>query len=299
VQPGLPVIGMRLMGEPVASGDPLDDAVAAAAGADVAVVVVGASAQTETEGMDRPDLALVGDQDELVERVLAANPRTAVVLNAGAPVATPWADRAAAVAVAWYPGEEGAPALADVLTGAAEPGGRLPLTFPARVEDVPVHGEWYPGTDGRVVYGEGTLVGYRHYDTNGVAPAFCFGHGLGYTTFAYGDPEVTVDAEAGTATVGVPITNTGRRAGREVVQVYVHQPAPQRPEPDQVLGGFAVATVEAGATTVVPVVLHERAFSGWDDATGGWRRHAGPFELRIGSSSRAVHRTVAVELSAG
>ena len=204
----------------------------------------------------------------------------------------PWAGDAAAVAVAWYPGEEGAPALADVLTGAAEPGGRLPLTFPARVEDTPVHDDWYPGADGKVVYGEQTLVGYRHYDTNGVEPAFCFGHGLGYTTFAYGDPDVGVDGA--TVTVSVPVTNTGPRRGREVVQVYVHQREATVPVADQQLGGFAVATVEPGATALVPVVLHERAFSFWDEDGGGWQRHAGVVDLRIGSSSRAIHRTTEV-----
>ena len=156
----------------------------AAAAADVAVVVVGSNGQWESEGHDRPDLSLPGRQRELVEAVLDVNPRTVVVVNAGSPVEMPWAERAGAVLMTWYPGEEGADALADIIVGLAEPSGRLPVTFPARVEDAPaglgVEGDRYPGVDGKVVYEEGVLVGYRFFETTHLAPLFPFGFGLSY-----------------------------------------------------------------------------------------------------------------------
>jgi beta-glucosidase len=295
-EPGVPMIGLRLHAAAPVPDDPLADAVAAAAAADVAIVVVGASAETETEGFDRSSLALAGDQDELVRRVAAANDRTVVLVNAGAPVLLPWADEVSAVAVAWYPGEEGAAALADVLTGASEPTGRLPITFPRQLEDTPVHGEQsYPGSGGRVVYAEGVEVGYRHYDTNGVEPAFCFGHGVGYTTFDYG--EVTAEAASGPGggvTVSVPVTNTGQRRGTEVVQVYVRDLRSSVARPHQELGGFAKVAVEPGATETVVLRLDERRFSYWDEDDGAWRLEPGDFELAVGSSSRAIRRTTTI-----
>ena len=193
---GLPIAGFQLSAARPPVPDALERAVAAAAEADVAIVVVGSNSQWETEGADRADLHLVGDQEELVRRVLEVNPRTAVVINAGAPVETPWAEAAGAVVMVWYPGEEGAPALADIVTGAAEATGRLPITFPQRLEDSATQ-DWYPGAGGTVRYGEGVLVGYRHFDTNDVEPAFCFGHGLSYTTFDYGEPTVERGRAAG------------------------------------------------------------------------------------------------------
>ena len=296
-QPGLPIVGLRLHAAPPAVDDLLDRAVGAAAGADVAVVVVGASGQTETEGFDRPDLRLAGRQDELVSRVVAANPRTLVVVNAGAPVEMPWAGDAGAVAVVWYPGEEGAPALADIVAGRAEPAGRLPITFPARLADVPTHGDnpgSYPGADGRVEYGEGVFVGYRHYDRAAIDPAYCFGHGLGYTTLELGVPEVAVEGTG--VRVVVPVTNTGGRAGSQVVQVYVRDVDASVERPEQELAGFAKVTVEAGATGTAEVVLDQRVFSFWDEGSAAWRLEPGAFELRVGTSSRAIHHTTTIDL---
>ena len=179
-----PIMGARIAASSLDAGDEFERAVRAAAEADVAVVVVGSNGQWESEGHDRPDLSLPGRQRELVEAVLEVNPRTVVVVNAGSPVEMPWATRAGAVLMTWYPGEEGADALADMLIGAAEPSGRLPVTFPARVEDGPagsgVEGDRYPGIEGKVVYGEGVLVGYRFYETMHLAPLFPFGFGLSY-----------------------------------------------------------------------------------------------------------------------
>ncbi len=192
-------------------------AVEAAAGSDVAVVVVGTTAEVESEGFDRTSLALPGRQDELVRRVAAANPRTVVVVNSGAPVLLPWADDVAAVLLTWFGGQEFGHALADVLLGDAEPGGRLPTTWPASTDGLP---STQPA-DGVLAYSEGLFIGYRGYDRDGREPLFPFGHGHGYTTWSY--ESITVDYDipkpscAPGVAVRVEVRNTGPRAGREVV----------------------------------------------------------------------------------
>ncbi|MER7544514.1 glycoside hydrolase family 3 C-terminal domain-containing protein [Spirillospora sp. NPDC127506] len=224
-----------------AEDDALAAAVAAARDADAAVVVVGTNDDVESEGFDRTSLALPGRQDELVSAVAAANPRTIAVVNAGAPVLMPWRDEVAAVLWAWLPGQEGGDAIADVLTGAAEPGGRLPTTFPASHDGVlsPV-----PAGDGTLDYAEGTAIGYRHYTPGQVA--YPFGHGLGYTTWEY----ESLTASGGVAEVTV--RNTGSRAGREVVQCYADAGGAVR------LAGFAVAEAAPGEAVTVRIALDER-----------------------------------------
>jgi beta-glucosidase len=270
-----PVLGVRLAASRPVAGDEMAAAVAAARGADVAVVVVGLNRNWESEGFDRPDLYLPGRQDELVAAVCAANPRTVVIVNAGSPVAMPWVEEAGAVLVPWYPGEEGADALADMLVGLAEPSGRLPVTMPKRIEDTPAHGTGdgtsYPGTDGKVVYAEKTLVGYRHYRAHAIDPLFPFGHGLSYTTFAY-NPVASVDGR----TVTVEVTNTGERTGTEVVQAYV----------DGALAAFVKVSLEAGVTAPVVVELPSAAFP-----------KAGHYDMVIGSSSADVHVRTSVEIA--
>jgi beta-glucosidase len=267
-------------------GDPdaeLDAAVALAAGADVAVVVVGTTEEVESEGFDRESLALPGCQDELVRRVAAANPRTVVVVNAGAPVLLPWAADAPAVLLAWFPGQEFGAALADVLLGDAEPGGRLPTTWPATEEGLPSARP----EDGVLAYDEGVFVGYRAYDRDGRAPLFPFGHGDGYTTWEYASIEAPDAIAAGTgagATVRVRVRNAGARAGREVVQVYAERPAGAVERPLRVLAGFAIASAEPGAEATVEIALDERALAHWDGA--GWAVEAGPLVLAAGRSSR-------------
>jgi beta-glucosidase len=268
-------------------------AVAAAAAADVAIVVIGSNRHWETEGRDRPGLGLVGEQDELVRRVAAANPNTVVVVNAGSPVAMPWADDVGAIVMLWYPGEEGAPALARILTGAAEPGGRLPITFPRRLEDSAADG-WYPGSEGKVIYGEGTLVGYRHVDALDIEPAFCFGHGLSYTTFAYGGPEVVVEGRR--ATVTVEVTNTGGRRGSEVVQLYVRDVEASVPRAPRELKGFAKVSLDPGESSSVELSLDERSFAFWDVAAHEWVVEPGTFEIAIGRSSRDIRQVVRIEI---
>ena len=232
----------------------LEAALRAARDSDVAVVVVGTNDEVETEGRDRDSLDLPGAQDDLVAKVVAVNPHAVVVVNAGGPVLMPWATDAQAVLWTWFGGQEYGDALAEVLLGEVEPGGRLPTTLPAALADVPVPLPGVQPVEGELPYEEGALIGYRAYADRGVAPGFCFGHGLGYTTWSY--DEATRNGDA----VEVKLRNTGDRAGREVVQVYAADAVR--------LVGFAVVTAEPGAEAEVTVEVEP-----------------GEGELRVGPSS--------------
>lgn len=268
-----------------------EQAVAAAAAADVAVVVVGTTEEVESEGWDRTDLDLPGDQDELVRAVLAAQPRTVVVVDAGAPVLLPWLEQAPCVVWGWLGGQEWAEGVADALSGAVEPSGRLPWTLPARAQDVPVP-DAVP-VHGIVDYAEGVDVGHRGWDRLGRVPAAPFGHGLGWTTWEYAAAEASPDDDG--VIVAVTLTNTGRRRGREVVQVYVEPPAgtPVGERPVRWLGGFAVVDADPGATTTVQVRLHPYALRTWDTGAG-WATPPGTYPIRVGRSSRDLRLTTEV-----
>src|SRR6266540_3025086 len=202
----------------VTSGADPTAAAAAARAATVAIVMV---EDSESEGHDRTSLALSGNQDALVSAVVAANPRTVVVSKTGGPILMPWVSRVPAILQAWYPGEEDGNAVADVLFGAFNPSGKLPVTFPRRESDVPANTvEQFPGVDSTTTYSEGIFVGYRHYDARNIAPLFPFGHGLSYTSFSYSNLLVTPLAD-GTVTVELDVRNTGSRSGGEIVQLYV------------------------------------------------------------------------------
>jgi beta-glucosidase len=262
--------------------DELEQAVALAAQADVAVVVVGTTEEVESEGFDRDSLALPGRQDELVTRVAAVNPRTVVIVNSGAPVLLPWAEEVPAVLVAWFPGQEFGNALADVLCGDREPGGRLPMVWPAAE-----HGH-LPSTrpvDGRLVYEESIHVGNCAYDRAGTRPAFPFGHGLGYTTWEY--LEVTAPPRldpAGHAVVAVRVRNTGTRPGREVVQVYASRPDSAVERPTRWLAGFAVVDADPGQEVTVDVTVPARGLAHWDVGSHAWTIEQGSFHLAVGRS---------------
>lgn len=292
---GAPGVGFEIYANAPASAGLVDAAVAAARDADVAVVVVGANPQLESEGHDRTDLALMGEQDELVRAVAAVNDNTVVVVNAGSPVEMPWIDDVAAVLLLWYPGEEGAAALADMVLGISEPGGRLPITFPASLDDVPTSTpESYPGVDGRVVYSEGLLLGYRHYDANDVEPLFAFGHGLGYTTFERGEVELSGDVDAGFQ-VTVSVTNTGTRSGSDVVQVYVGAAEPGLGRPVRQLAGFATVTLDPGQSRTVTVDIDERSYHRWDADSGDWTLVPGTHHVSVGTSSREFYGRASLE----
>jgi beta-glucosidase len=194
-----------------------------------------------------------------------------------------WLDEVAAVVQLWYAGQEAGNALADVLFGDVDAAGRLPTTFPRRLEDTPAH-PTYPGHDGRAPYSEGLLVGYRHYDSYDIEPLFPFGHGLSYTEFAYGD--VTIDGSA----VSVEVTNIGPRAGREVVQVYLHAVGDVA-RPEKELKEFQAIDLSPGDSATVRFELPDRAFAHWDPAHHQWVVEPGDYEVRVGSSSREIHTT--------
>ena len=265
-------------------------AAALAAASDAAVVVVGTTAEVESEGFDRTTLALPGRQDELVRQVIAANPRTVVVVNSGAPVLLPWAQDAAAVLLSWFGGQEYGDALADVLLGDVEPGGRLPMTWPASEEGLP---STQPA-DGVLTYHEGLFIGYRGYDRDGREPLFPFGHGTGYTTWAY--ESITLDqAPAGASGIAVcvQVQNTGSRRGREVVQVYASRPDSAVERPPKWLAGFAPVDADPGEAVTVGVLIPDRAFQHW--TAQGWSTEPGPFVLAAGPTSATLPLTARVE----
>ncbi|MEU5108803.1 MULTISPECIES: glycoside hydrolase family 3 C-terminal domain-containing protein [unclassified Streptomyces] len=271
----------------------IEEAVAAAAAAEVAVVVVATTERVESEGFDRSDLRLPGRQDELVRRVAATGTRTVVVVNSGSPVEMPWREDVAAVLLSWFPGQDAGTALADVLLGAEEPGGRLPTTWPARLADAPV--SRVRPTDGRLSYDEGVFIGYRAWERRAAerpeaapAPAYWFGHGLGYTEWSYESAEFTPAAEPGGDTLGtltVEVRNTGARAGREVVQVYLAVPEGDGEErPVRRLAGFASVTAGPGERARADIVLPRRAAEVWDEAAHAWRLVPGAYAAQAGRS---------------
>ena len=289
--PRVPLLGVRLVAARPEDGGEFDRAVAVARASDVAVVVVGSNGQWESEGHDRPDLSLPGRQGALIEAVLDANPRTVVVVNAGSPVEMPWADRAGAVLMTWYPGEEGADALADMVVGLSEPSGRLPVSFPVRAEDGPTGSDTrlYPGVNGEVSYEEGVLVGYRYYETVGMAPAFCFGHGLSYGDIVYDEVDVTSNK------VRVRLVNKGDRTGTAVVQIYVRALDSPVDRPDRELAGFVKVAVDPVKPETVEWELDAAAFRHWDVSKKGWTSSAGRYEVLVGASSRDIRATVPIE----
>ena len=281
----------------VPPADALERAVSRAAACDAAVVVVGLNDEWESEGHDRESLALPGRQAELVERVTAANPRTIVVVNTGAPVDLAWLERAPAALQLWYAGQEAGNALADVLFGDLNPSGRLPQTIPRRIEDTPAFLDW-PGENGRSVYGEGLFMGYRWYDARKIEPRLPFGHGLSYTRFDYTNLRTSrARIRAGESVeLSLEVTNRGAVAGQEVVQVYVHDRAARVARPEQELRAFAKVALEPGQTRTVRLALGPRAFAFWDPAGRDWVAEPGEFELRAGASSRDLRARASVTL---
>lgn len=286
--------GVRLEWEIPGASDPVRRAAEAARDADVVIVCAGLANVCEGGGQDRAEIGLPAAQLRLIDAVAAANPRTVVVLNNGGPLALPWADRVPAILEAWYPGQEGGRAVARVLFGEAEPGGRLPDTFFHRLEDHAAMRN-YPGEAGAVRYAERWAVGYRHADAAGIAPQWPFGFGLSYTTFAIAVQAVRVDAQ-GSGHVVASVRNLGRRPGSEVVQLYVRPPAGDRPLAE--LRAFAKVHLAPGGQAEVSLPLTPRDFAWFDTAARGWRIDAGTYGLRIGRSSRDWSETT-VELRAG
>jgi beta-glucosidase len=269
-------------------------AVALARRSDIAVVVVGTTEEDECEGYDRESLALPGRQDELVRAVAAANPRTVVAVNAGSPVLMPWVTEVPAILMTWFPGQEAGNALADVLLGTAEPGGRLPVSWSASEDRLPST----TPVDGVLRYDEGLFIGYRGYDRDGREPLFPFGHGLGYTDWQYSDLAVPASATGwADLEVTVRLANTGNRAGRAVVQVYASRPGSALERPVRTLAGFAAVGAAADAGAIATMRIPARALQHWDVAAHAWAVEPGPVELSAGPSSRDLRVTATVTIS--
>ena len=243
-------------------------------------------------------IALSAEQEKLIAAAIAANPRTVVVLESGGNVAMKgWVGHVPALVDAWFPGQAGGRAVAEVLFGDVNPSGHLPDTFEADWPDSPAHAN-YPGSNGRVIYAEGIYVGYRSFDKRNVAPRFPFGHGLSYSTFDMAHPKVTPagDGDGRTFMVTVDVTNTGKVAGATVAQLYVKPPAGEPVDrPPQELKGFARVMLQPGETKPVTMTLDRRSFAHWDEATHAWAVVPGTYGLAVGRSSRDTCCTASVE----
>ena len=282
---------IRLGCTPPLTDDAITRAVNIASGADVAIIFIGLNEEHETEGRDRPDMELPGAQLDLIKAVAKVNNNTIVVLNNGSPVVmTGWIDSVAAAVEAWFPGQECGDAIADVLFGDVNPSGKLPMTFPKRFEDNPTFSH-YPGKNGRVEYTEGIFVGYRHYDIRNVEPLFPFGHGLSYTTFRYEGLQVPSEMKAGEPfRITVDVTNTGKRAGKEVVQLYIRDVVSSLERPLKELKGFQKVALKEGEKKSLAFDIGLEDLSFYDPEKRRWIAEAGEFEVMAGSSSRDIRQ---------
>jgi beta-glucosidase len=278
--------------------DSFPEAVEAAAKSDVAIVF--ASTQgTDGEGRDRPSLTLPGNQDQLIDLVAHANKNTIVVLNTGTPCQlTAWLSDVPAVIDMGFPGEQGGNAVASILFGETVPSGKLVDTWGASRQDYPDYGN-FPGTDGTVNYAEGIYVGYRYFDKNGITPVFPFGYGLSYTTFAYSDLRLsdTTLSPHGTLTAQVNVTNTGSRAGSEIVELYLHSAASRTDRPVRELKGFERIQLAPGEKGSVSFTVSPRDLCYYDAAGVRFRADRGPYEVQIGASARDIRETAGFELT--
>jgi beta-glucosidase len=271
-----------------------DEAVAVAGPADAVVLFLGVPAVEESEGFDRTHIDLPAAQLELLDAVVEANPNVVVVLSNGGVVALPFADKVPAILEAWLLGQAGGGGTADVLYGVVNPSGRLAETIPQRLEDTPAYGN-FPGEHGHVRYGEGLLVGYRWYDERGLDVTYPFGHGLSYTTFAYGDATAVV-AESGDVVVTVPVTNTGSVAGREVVQAYTSLPGSSVQRPPRELKAFASVPLEPGETKDVVLTIRRSELTYWDVRVDRWVLEGGEYVVEVGASSRDLRSRASVRV---
>ena len=298
---GIEIRAVRFGAELPTSDAAIAEAVEQARACDVAVLVVGREGEWDTEGLDLPNMRLPGRQEELIEKVAAVNPRTVVVLQTGGPVEMPWLDKVSAVVQAWYPGQEAGNAIADVLFGDAEPGGRLPQTFPKHLSDnsaMTGDPKTYPGENGHVVYTEGLAVGYRHHDADGAKPLFPFGYGLSYTRFAWSDPRTSgSDMGPDGVTVEVEVKNIGDRAGAELVQLYVAPKVSRLPRPVKELKSFAKLAIPAGGTQTAELSISIRDLAYFDPDARAWIAEAGDYDLIIAANAEDIRATLPLKLS--
>jgi beta-glucosidase len=270
----------------VMDGGDINAAAEAAKKAELVIVMVG---DQDTEGRDQ-SLELPAAQNDLIRAVVKANAKTVVVVKSGSAVLMPWIDSVAAVLEAWYPGEEDGHAVADVLTGKVNPSGKLPLSFPRSVEDTLASSpEQYPGVNGVAHYNEGLEVGYRGYTAHNIPPLFPFGFGLSYTQFSFDGLKVSKQPGGANATVSFKVTNTGKRTGAEVAEVYLGFPAiNEGNEPPLQLKAFSRVMLNPGEAKTVEVKLDARAFSFWSEKTHAWAVATGEFQVMVGDSSAST-----------
>ena len=288
---------LRLGCLPPHPADLIAEAVELAARSDAVVIVAGLTPDWESEGFDRLDMRLPGEQDELIRRVAEVNPRTVVVLNCGSPVEMPWLNQVNAVVQLWYAGQEQGNALADILFGDVSPSGKLPTTFPRRLQDNPAFIN-FPGENGKVLYGEGLFIGYRFYDITESEVLFPFGHGLSYTRFEYSNLQITPQEfqDGEEVEVAFCITNRGEMSGMETAQIYVRDVHCRLTRPLKELKGFVKVDLQPGESRVVRVRLNREAFWFYDPAKPGWDTESGLFEILVGTSSRDIRLSGTVRL---
>ncbi len=293
--------------------DPVAEAIAAAKSADVVIFFAGTDHEYDREflgwgemkGADKPDLELIGPQADLIQKITAANSKTIVILVNGSPVSVEqWQNQVPAILEAWYGGMEAGNAMTDILFGDVNPSGKLPCTFGKKLDDWLCHKlgpESFPGTgdNGVVKYLDSIWVGYRHFDEDGIEPRYPFGYGLSYTTFKYGKPALSAADMSSdkTLTVSIPVTNTGKRAGAEVVELYIHEDKPVLTRPSQELKGFAKLFLQPGETKIASFTIQWRDLSFWDEIGRSWKATPGKFEARIGSSSRDIRAVAEFKLA--
>jgi beta-glucosidase len=278
--------------------DLIDQAVTLAQSADVALLYIALPTFKESEGYDRQDLDLTEQQIALIKAVSNVQTRTVVVLNNGAPVAmSEWIDSVSAVLEGWMMGQAGGSALADILFGRVNPSGKLAETFPLKLEDTPAHTNW-PGSAGKVHYGEGLFIGYRYYDAKKMPVLFPFGYGLSYTTFEYSNASASAEnfKDVDGVTVTVDVTNTGNLAGKEILQVYVHDRKSALIRPEKELKGFAKLELQPGETQTISIQLDFRSFAYYHPKYKQWITEDGEFDLLIGASSADIRRRLSVTL---
>ncbi|EGE61225.1 UNVERIFIED_ORG: beta-glucosidase [Rhizobium esperanzae] len=293
---GINLIAVRFGVEKPLSEADIESAVETARNADVALLFVGRDGEWDTEGLDLPDMRLPDRQEELIERVAAANANTVVVLQTGGPVEMPWLGKVRAVLEMWYPGQELGNAVADVLFGDVEPTGRLPQTFPkALADNAAITGDpaVYPGKDGHVRYAEGVFVGYRHHDSRAVAPLFPFGFGLGYTRFRWSEPRVSAsEMDADGVTISVDLTNIGDRPGSELVQLYVRSPKSKVERPDKELRAFAKLSLQPGETGTAVMKVVPRDLAYFDPEAGTFQAEPGDYQLIIAANAADIKSVI-------
>ena len=266
--------------------DIFQEALETASHADDVILIVGTNSDWETEGNDRADFNLPANQNKLIEAILEANQNTVVVINTGSPIHMPWEKKAKAIIQTWFAGQEFGNALVDILSGEVNPSGKLPTTFPVKIEDTPAYKN-YPGKDLQMNYDEKLLVGHRWYEANSMKPLFCFGHGLSYTSFNYQNLEVTTSSDF-VVTCKFEIQNTGDISGLEIAQCYVGFASPLPGEPYKTLQGFIKEEIGANELKKVEIKLGPRNFSYWSVETNTWQIREGSYQILIGSSSENI-----------